>query len=487
MVNVKPVKLGNTERMSFGKIDEVIDMPNLIDIQKASYKWLLDEGLKEVFKDVSGITDYQDNLVLDFIDYTLDVDHPNYSVIECKVRDATYSAALRVTARLLNKSTGEIKESNVFMGDFPLMTDAGTFVINGAERAIVSQLVRSPGVFYGDAKDKVGNDLYSATMNPNRGAWLEYETDASNVFYVRIDKTRIGTMDDYFQAKAGNAIGTPIAHLQPTRMPAVDLVNRPAITLLDLISRGSTKGDFEYLQILSVTRNTGIIPENTGDEATDTQKPQSTFSTALADAKVYGYADGYTVTNQLLEDDSAMASFLQNEFDYSFQLKLADMLLNGTGTNGQPKGLLNTTGVQAGNWTKADDEARNLVVAIRQSLTKLRAVGATASAILVNPEDAEKIDLMTDVNKRFMGNGPFGTGPTTVWGRPLVECDQIEAGKAIVGDFRQMALLDRSGLTVEAFNQHKDYASRNLTYVRAELRAAQVIWRPANFVVLEAK
>ena len=291
---------------------------------------------------------------------------------------------------------------------------------------------------------------------------------------IRIDKTRIGTMDDYFQAKAGNAIGTPIAHLQPTRMPAVDLVNRPAITLLDLISRGSTKGDFEYLQILSVTRNTGIIPENTGDEATDTQKPQSTFSTALADAKVYGYADGYTVTNQLLEDDSAMASFLQNEFDYSFQLKLADMLLNGTGTNGQPKGLLNTTGVQAGNWTKADDEARNLVVAIRQSLTKLRAVGATASAILVNPEDAEKIDLMTDVNKRFMGNGPFGTGPTTVWGRPLVECDQIEAGKAIVGDFRQMALLDRSGLTVEAFNQHKDYASRNLTYVRAGARWCHV-------------
>ena len=128
MVNVKPVKLGNTERMSFGKIEEVIDMPNLIEVQKASYKWFLEEGLKDVFKDVSGITDYQDNLVLDFIDYTLDVDHPNYSVIECKVRDATYSAALRVTARLLNKSTGEIKESNVFMGDFPLMTPSGTFV-----------------------------------------------------------------------------------------------------------------------------------------------------------------------------------------------------------------------------------------------------------------------------------------------------------------------------------------------------------------------
>lgn len=190
MVNVKPVKLGNTERMSFGKIDEVIDMPNLIDIQKASYKWLLDEGLKEVFKDVSGITDYQDNLVLDFIDYTLDVDHPNYSVIECKVRDATYSAALRVTARLLNRSTGEIKESNVFMGDFPLMTASGTFVINGAERVIVSQLVRSPGVYYKMDHDKTGKELYSTTVIPNRGAWLEYETDVNDVFYVRIDKNR---------------------------------------------------------------------------------------------------------------------------------------------------------------------------------------------------------------------------------------------------------------------------------------------------------
>ena len=190
MVNVKPVKLGKTERMSFGKIDEVIQMPNLIDIQKASYKWFLEEGLKDVFKDVSGITDYQDNLVLDFIDYELDVDHPNYSVIECKARDATYSAALRVTARLLNKSTGEIKESNVFMGDFPLMTASGTFIINGAERVIVSQLVRSPGVYYKMDHDKTGKELYSTTVIPNRGAWLEYETDVNDVFYVRIDKNR---------------------------------------------------------------------------------------------------------------------------------------------------------------------------------------------------------------------------------------------------------------------------------------------------------
>ncbi len=190
MVNVKPVKLGKTTRMSFGKIDEVIEMPNLIEIQKNSYQWFLDEGLKEVFKDVSGIVDFSGNLVLDFIDYTLDVDKPNYSIIECKERDATYSAALRVRARLQNKETGEIKESNVFMGDFPLMTPSGTFVINGAERVIVSQLVRSPGVYYKMSHDKTGKELFSATVIPNRGAWLEYENDVNDVFYVRIDKNR---------------------------------------------------------------------------------------------------------------------------------------------------------------------------------------------------------------------------------------------------------------------------------------------------------
>ena len=190
MVNVKNVKLGNAERKSFGKIEDVIGMPNLIEIQKKSYQWFLDEGLKEVFKDVSGIVDYQDNLVLDFIDYSLDVDHPNYTVIECKERDATYSAALRVTARLLNKETGEIKESNVYMGDFPLMTDSGTFVINGAERVIVSQLVRSPGVYFKMEHDKTGKELFSSTVIPNRGAWLEYENDINDVFYVRIDKNR---------------------------------------------------------------------------------------------------------------------------------------------------------------------------------------------------------------------------------------------------------------------------------------------------------
>ena len=189
MVNVKPLNLGNNVRMSFSKINEVLDMPNLIEVQKDSYQWFLDEGLKEVFKDVSSITDHSGSLVLDFLGYKLD-DKPKYSVKECKDRDVTYSAALKVKARLLNKETGEIKESEVFMGDFPLMTESGTFIINGAERVIVSQLVRSPGVYYGMSYDKTGKKLFTSTIIPNRGAWLEYETDSSDVFYVRIDKNR---------------------------------------------------------------------------------------------------------------------------------------------------------------------------------------------------------------------------------------------------------------------------------------------------------
>ncbi len=189
MVKVKPVQNGRTTRMSFSRINEVIGMPNLIEIQKNSYNWFLEEGLHEVFHDIAAIEDYTGNLVLEFVDYRLDK-NPKYTIKECKERDATYAAPLYVTARLFNKQTGEVKEQEIFMGDFPLMTDSGTFISNGAERAIVSQLVRSPGVFYGSSKDRTGKDLFTATMNPNRGAWLEYETDSQDVFYVRIDKNR---------------------------------------------------------------------------------------------------------------------------------------------------------------------------------------------------------------------------------------------------------------------------------------------------------
>ncbi len=189
MVNVKKVKLGTNERYSFSKINEVLDMPNLIEVQKSSYKWFVEQGLKEVFDEMQPIRDYSNNLELTFLGYRFD-EQPKYTILECKERDATYAAPLRVTARLLNKETGEIKESEVFMGDFPLMTPSGTFVINGAERVIVSQLVRSPGAYFDVVVDKSGRKLFSSTIIPIRGAWLEYETDQNEIIYVRIDKNR---------------------------------------------------------------------------------------------------------------------------------------------------------------------------------------------------------------------------------------------------------------------------------------------------------
>ncbi len=186
---VKPQQLGKNTRMSFAKIDEALDMPNLIEIQKKSYQWFLDEGLMEVLRDVSPITDYSGNLFIDFVSYSLSPT-PKYPVEECKERDVNFAAPLKVDVRLTNKQTGEVKQSEIFMGDFPLMTESGTFVINGAERVIVSQIVRSPGVYFDHVLDKSGKRLYMATVIPYRGAWLEYETDINDVFYVRIDKNR---------------------------------------------------------------------------------------------------------------------------------------------------------------------------------------------------------------------------------------------------------------------------------------------------------
>ncbi len=189
MVKVKDVQLGKNTRKSFAKIDEVLEMPNLIEVQKNSYEWFLKEGLREVFRDIAAITDYNKQLELKFVDYRID-ETPKYTVAQCKERDTTYAAPLRVVARLSNAETGEIKESEIYMGDFPLMTPSGTFVINGAERVIVSQLVRSPGAYFASEKDKTGKDLFNSTVIPNRGAWLEYEMDSNDVIYVRIDKNR---------------------------------------------------------------------------------------------------------------------------------------------------------------------------------------------------------------------------------------------------------------------------------------------------------
>ncbi len=189
MLNVKPTMLGTTQRMNFAKIDEVLEMPNLIEVQKSSYRWFIEEGIREVFRDTGAIEDHTGTLALEFVDYRID-EKTKYSVKECKERDVTYAAPLRVTIRLLNKETGEIKEQEKFMGDLPKMTESGTFIINGAERVVVSQLIRSPGAYFKLDHDKTGKELYSGTIIPNRGAWLEYETDVNDIFYVRIDKNR---------------------------------------------------------------------------------------------------------------------------------------------------------------------------------------------------------------------------------------------------------------------------------------------------------
>ena len=189
MALVKDKYFGKTLRKSYAKYEEILEMPNLLKIQKDSYNWFLEEGLHEVFRDTDAITDYTGNLELTFLDYTLE-DNPKYSIIECKERDATYAAPLKVRIRLRNKETEEIKEQEIFMGDFQLMTDSGTFIINGAERVIVSQIVRSPGMYYGVNNDRPEKTCHTCTVIPYRGAWLEYETDVNDIFYVRIDKNR---------------------------------------------------------------------------------------------------------------------------------------------------------------------------------------------------------------------------------------------------------------------------------------------------------
>ena len=187
---IRPVPAGKSVRMSYSRQKEVLEMPNLIEIQKDSYQWFLKEGLKEAFDDISPIADFAGHLSLEFVDFTLCKDDIKYTIEECKERDATYAAPLKVKVRLYNKDKDEMNEHEIFMGDLPLMTDTGSFVINGAERVIVSQLVRSPGIYYGIGHDKVGKELYTCTVIPNRGAWLEYETDSNDVFYVRVDRTR---------------------------------------------------------------------------------------------------------------------------------------------------------------------------------------------------------------------------------------------------------------------------------------------------------
>jgi HK97 family phage major capsid protein len=302
---------------------------------------------------------------------------------------------------------------------------------------------------------------------------------------VDIGRVRVGSMKEWLGGRKATASPLQVAlgHVAPIRMPMVDQVDRDNLTILDLISRGETAGNFEYLQVTGVTRNAAVVADEIlpGDANV---KPTSTITTALADAKVYTYADGYDVTNSLLSDAPALASYMNGELEYSLDNVIEDMLLNGTGASGQPKGILHTTGVQSLTYTPTAD-AMGQVKAIRQAITKITTLpGGNVTAVLMSPEDDESWDLLQDTTDRFMGQGPFGQGPSTSWGRTRALSQRLAPGTVILGDWRQVALLDREGLSVLAFNQHKDYAQRNLVYVRAELRAAQVIWKPNRLIVI---
>ncbi|MFF2640320.1 phage major capsid protein [Streptomyces niveus] len=305
---------------------------------------------------------------------------------------------------------------------------------------------------------------------------------------VDIGRVRVGTMKEWLASRmkaTASPLQVALGHVAPIRMPMVDQVDRDNLTILDLISRGETAGAFEYLQVTGVTRNAAVVQDEIlpGD-ATSALKPTSTITTTLAEAKPYTYADGYDVTNSLLSDAPALATYMDGELEYSLDNVIEEKLLNGTGTSGDPRGILHTTGVQELTYTPGAN-AFAQVKAIRQAITKITTLpGGNVTAVLMSPEDDEAWDLLQDTTNRYLGQGPFGQGPSTSWGRTRALSQRLAPGTVILGDWRQVALLDREGLSVLAFNQHKDYAQRNLVYVRAELRAAQVIWKPNRLIVV---
>ena len=290
---------------------------------------------------------------------------------------------------------------------------------------------------------------------------------------INIGRVDVGSMKEW-RSRQKATLDLSIARLQPTRLPTIDQVDRDHLTLLDLIdTSGSADGAFEYVQVTGVTRNAAIVAEGQ-------VKPLSDMQTQLADAKPYTYADGYDITNQLLADAPAFATYMNNELEYSLDWLVEEKLLNGTGTNGEPRGLLNTTGVQQQPF------ATDMVTSVRKAITRItRLPGGAVTGVLMSPEDDEAWDLLKDGMERYYGQGPFGSGPNTAWGRNRAVSERVEQGQIILGDWRQIALMDVEGLSILAFNQHKDYAQRNLTYVRAELRAIQAIWKPNRLVVVD--
>lgn len=280
-----------------------------------------------------------------------------------------------------------------------------------------------------------------------------------------------------------DVLHTGATNLQPSPQFTDDMVFRAPRTLLSLITRGETSASYlPYRQVVSKTNNAAVVAESTATDGAGAEgglKPISTLGTQPAEAKAYTYADGIEVTTQELKDDGAIAAIIDSMLTENIEMRIEDMLLNGSGEGILPKGLLNTTGVNQVAF------ATDAVTSTRKGLTALQKLGVQPTALLLNPEDEEAWDLLTDQSGRFLGAGPFATGPAMAWGMPRVSSIAVPKGTAIMGDFRTMHLLDRDPLQIVAFNQHKDYAQRNLVYIRAERRAMQLIRKPAAFAVIE--
>lgn len=315
---------------------------------------------------------------------------------------------------------------------------------------------------------------------------------------VNIGRVKVAGAGEWGAARGQKTLTFGQARTQPTRMPTVDQVERDRLTLLDLIdTSGHTDGDFDYLQVTGVTRNAKIVDEMTSATPASGLKPVSDIQTALADAKVYTYADGYDVTNKLLANAPAFATYMNGELTYSLDNLIEEKLLNGSGTDGEPKGILTTTGVQQQSYLggqldsdgiPTEESTKAFIRAARLGILRVtRLQGGSVTGIVMSPEMDAAIDLLQDDNGRYYSQGPFGSGPGTLWGRPRVASERVVTDQAILGDWRQVALLDNEGLSVLVFNQHKDYAQRNLNYVRAELSAAQVIWKPNRLAVIKPR
>lgn len=302
---------------------------------------------------------------------------------------------------------------------------------------------------------------------------------------VALPSVKLGSYADVIERKA-NRLTTDLGISKVDTLPMIDQTIREELTLMDLITKGRTDADsLRYAQIVSVTRNAALQPENKV-EADDVLKPLSDMATTIETANVFGYADGYTVTTQMLADKAAFATFMDNELRYSIRAVQEEYLLNGSGTNGEPRGILNTTGLLSDTYDGTGAQpVRNLVEKVRTGMRKVRQNGGLTSAILLNPEDNEAIDLMKDANGNYIFGGPANVGQQMLWGRPRVVSEKIDKGTVLLGDFKQVAWMDRDGISVEAFNQHADYARRNLVYVRAEARGMQAIYRPARLLLLE--